>query len=385
MTEVCIVGAGLGGLTCALALARQGVGVTVLEQAPALGEVGAGITLSPNSSRVMAHLGLGERLAPLAVVPGTQVTQHWQSGAVVRTTARGAEMLSRHGFPYVHLHRADLHGVLAAAVAAAAPGAIRLGQAVARAGRDGTVTLADGRRLGPFDAVVGADGVRSAVRAALWPTEPPPHFTGQVAWRGIVPADALPVAHRAHSPGIHVGPGKLFMRYPVRGGSLVNYAAFVAMDGWRDDSWSIRSTVAELLEHFGDWDALVPAIIGATAEGQLFKWALHARAPLDDWVRGRVTLLGDAAHAMLPFLGQGAGTAIEDGMVLARCLAGFPVQEALARYEAARRERTTMVQAQSRMIGMAFQGEDPASLGRGPMQDEEALGLFDYDAIECKV
>jgi salicylate hydroxylase len=155
--------------------------------------------------------------------------------------------------------------------------------------------------------------------------------------------------------------------------------------GWEDESWTIPSTIAELSGHFEGWDTVVRAIIEATPDGSLFKWALHAREPLPGWINGRVTLLGDAAHAMLPFMGQGAGTAIEDAAVLARCLVAFPVDEALRRYETVRRERTTMVQTQSRMLGLQLQGKDPASLGSGELKNEETLGLFNYDAVNVAI
>jgi salicylate hydroxylase len=170
------------------------------------------------------------------------------------------------------------------------------------------------------------------------------------------------------------------LRYPVRGGALTNYAIFVETSGWEEESWSIPSTRAELLGHLSDACAGVTGLVAATPEDWLFKWALFAREPLESWVAGRVTLLGDAAHAMLPFMGQGAATAIEDAMVLARALAGSAPEEALSRYEAARRERTAMVQLQSRLLGLQFQGKDPDALGRGPVLNEEALGLFAYDA-----
>ena len=170
------------------------------------------------------------------------------------------------------------------------------------------------------------------------------------------------------------------MRYPVRGGTLINYAAFVELAGWEEESWSTRSTIDELLEHFREWDPVVSAIIAATPADQLYKWALHARSPLDSWIAGKVTLLGDAAHAMLPFMGQGAATAMEDGLVLARCLAAFAPDAALRRYEKARLDRTSMVQTQSRLLGLRFQGKDPESLGKGPIRNEETLGLFEYDA-----
>jgi salicylate hydroxylase len=175
------------------------------------------------------------------------------------------------------------------------------------------------------------------------------------------------------------------MRYPMRGGALINYAAFVNLEGWEGEGWAIPSTIAELRGHYADAEPHLLAMIDATPPDQLFKWALHAREPLDSWIAGSATLLGDAAHAMLPFMGQGAATAIEDGMVLARCLTAFSKAEALRRYEAARRERTTMVQTQSRLLGLQFQGKDPESFGKGPILNEDNLGLFAYDAVTCPI
>jgi len=378
--RVAIIGAGIGGLTLALALARAGVAVTVYEQAGKLGELGAGITLSPNAVRVLDWLGLGAELRAIGFAPDRQWTQHWQTGEVLRESFRGADFAARHGGAgYYHIHRADLHALLTAALEAAAPGAVQLGKALVAATPVGALAFADGSTASA-DVVVGADGLKSAVRAACFASAPP-HFTGQVAWRGIVAAADLAAEIRDLPPGIHVGPQRLFLRYPVRGGALVNFAAFVDLAGWESEGWSIASTVPELLGHFDGWDPLVRTIIAATPAGGLFKWALHAREPLTGWVAGRVTLLGDAAHAMLPFMGQGAATAIEDAAVLARCLGAFAPDEALARYETARRDRTTLVQTQSRLLGLQLQGKDPASLGRGPLQNEETLGLFDYDAV----
>jgi salicylate hydroxylase len=355
----------------------------VYEQAAQLGEVGAGITLSPNSSRVLQHLGLGDAIARMGFSPGKQWTQNWRTGDVILEFERGPELSARYGAPYVHIHRADLHGLLVDALREAQPDAIALGHRLIEVEADGNLRFANGHAA-QADVVVGADGLHSVVRRCLF-GDVRPAFTGQVAWRGIVPAERLPDGTRGMTPGIHVGPGRLFMRYPVRHGALLNYAAFVELEGWEEESWSIPSTIEELLGHFEGWHETVRRIIAATPENQIYKWALHTREPLPTWIAGRVTLLGDAAHAMLPFMGQGAATAVEDGMVLARCLASFEAEEALRRYEAARLDRTTMVQTQSRLLGMKFQGKDPDALGRGPVQNEESLGLFAYDAVNVPI
>lgn len=382
---VAIIGAGLGGLTCALALVRAGIRVRVFEQAPVLGEVGAGITMSPNASRILIHLGLGDGLAREGFVPERQWTQVLTTGAVLVDKPRGAEMAERYGAPYVHIHRADLHAMLCAALLAADPAAIHLDHQLIGISQSRGISLrfANGA-LHRAALVVGADGVKSVVRDQMFNTRPP-QFTGQVAWRGIVPVERLPASVQAMPPGIHIGDKRLFMRYPVRHGALLNYAAFVNLEGWSEEGWAIPSTIDELLGHYADAEPAVQAIIRATPEDQLYKWALHAREPLDSWIAGQVTLLGDAAHAMLPFMGQGAASSIEDGLVLARCLAAFPPAEALTRYEAARKDYTTRIQTQSRLLGLQFQGKDPESFGQGPVQNEETLGLFAYDAITTPI
>lgn len=357
--------------------------MAVYEQAYALGEVGAGITLSPNSSRVLIHLGLGDDLDRLGFVPGRQWTQNWRTGEVILEFERGARLAAEYGAPYFHVHRADLQALLVEALRCLQRNAIRLGHRLTDVDANGRARFANGEEA-DAPVVVGADGLHSVVRRSLF-DDARPRFTGQVAWRGIVNRDRLPDEVKGMVPGIHVGPGRLFMRYPVRGGSLLNFAAFVELDGWEEESWSIPSTSQELLGHFEGWDPAVRAIIGATPADELYKWALHTREPLSTWIAGKVTLLGDAAHAMLPFMGQGAATAIEDAMVLARCLIAHPAADALARYEAARRDRTTMVQTQSRLLGLKMQGKDPDALGRGPAHNEESLGLFAYDAVTTPI
>lgn len=384
--EVAVVGAGMGGLTCALALARAGIAVTVHEAAPVLGEVGAGITLGPNASRVLFHLGLEEPLRALGVVPQRQWTQNLSTGEVLVERERGDLVEREYGAPYLHLHRADLHEILTDALLAAAPGSIQLGHQLVDISSDAEgaqLTFANGETA-YASLAVGADGVKSSVRDRLFATTPP-QFTGQVAWRCVLAAKDLSEEAQALPPGIWIGENRLFMRYPMRESKLVNCAAFVNLKGWEEEGWMIPSSREELAGHYADADPHLLEMIYATPADQIFKWALHARDPLETWIAGSTTLLGDAAHGMLPFMGQGASTAIEDGMVLARCLTEFDKAEALQRYEAARLERTTMVQTQSRLLGLQFQGKDPESFGKGPVLNEDSLNLFAYDAVTCPI
>lgn len=374
-----VVGAGIGGLTCAIALAQSGMDVTVLEQAPVLGEIGAGITITPNADRVFTHLGMASALSPFSVIPERQLTQHWQTGDVIRDVERGASTAAQYGAGYYYIHRADLHGALVDALEAASPGALKLSSGVTHVDPAGVAQTQDGARY-EADVIIGADGVKSRVRDSLFEMEAP-RFTGQVAWRGLVSTSCVPKGARMAQSGIHIGPKKLFMRYPVRDGTLTNYAAFVELYGWQEESWTIPSSRAELLEHFGEADPAVQALIQATPDDQLFKWALFVRPPLESWINGKVTLLGDAAHAMLPFMGQGAATAIEDGMVLARALRDFGAEEGLVRYDGARRERTNAIQENARLLGLQFQGTDPKDFNSGGIKNEEQLGLFNYNAI----
>lgn len=377
--SVGVIGAGIGGLVLGLAAARAGMSVNMYERVSELGEVGAGITISPNADRVLQHIGLGPEISRLAYVPQRQWTQNWSTGEILIDKERGPDVVRKYGAGYYHLHRADLHTMLVDAFLAEKNTELLLEHELVDCDQDGTCTFANGKTVSA-DVIVGADGVKSSVRDCLFASSPA-KFSGQVAWRGVVPVGRLNDDSKLRHPGIHIGPQRLVARYPVRDGQLINYAAFVELNGWEEESWSIRSTIAELASHFEGCDPELMAMIRATPEDQIFKWALHVREPLDTWVAGRVTLLGDAAHPMLPFMGQGAGTAIEDAMILSRTLAAYPVPDALRAYAAARLDRTSMVQLNSRLMGLVLQGENPEDYGKGPVRNEEILGLFDYDAV----
>ena len=341
--KILIAGAGIGGLTAALALLRRGFQVELLEQAEALREIGAGVQISANGMRVLADLGVAEAVLALAARPSHREVRLWNTGQAWGSFDLGAASLERYGQPYVTLYRPDLIAVLEAALRAADPDCIRLGQKAVGCTQDArgaTLHLADGTRV-TGDALIGADGIHSAIRATLHGPSTA-EFTGCVAWRGVIPAEALPPHLAAPVAANWVGPGRHVVHYPLRGGALVNVVGVVEREDWLEEGWNTPGTHAAMRADFAGWHADVQTLISAIP--QPFLWALKLRQPLPRWTEGRITLLGDACHPTLPFMAQGAVMAIEDGIVLARALQDIAdVPEALRAYEAARHERTSRV------------------------------------------
>lgn len=337
--RVLIAGAGIGGLTAALALLRSGIDVEVYEQAPELKEVGAGVQLAANGTRVLYALGVGEELKALSCEAQGKEIRHWQTGETWKLFDLGPASIERYGFPYFTVYRPDLLEVLARAVRRAKPDAIHLGARCAGFTQDDasvTLQLENGATV-RGDALIGADGVHSRIRqTVLGPDRP--EFTGTIAWRGVVPMERLP-KHMARMVGSNwVGPGGHIVHYPLRAGKVMNFVGVLERGDWRIESWTARGTTEELASDYRGWHEDIQAFIRAIDTP--YKWALMVRAPLERWTSRRVTLLGDAAHSMLPFLAQGAVMAIEDGFVLARALAQYGVEDGLQHYEAARRDRT---------------------------------------------
>lgn len=387
--NLAIVGAGIGGLTAALALQRAGFKVTVYEQAPELGEVGAGLSLSPSAAHALRYLGLGAALDAASYLPEDQAVRHYQDGRALQWTNRGHALLEKYGERYYLIHRADLHDALAAAVRANDPEAIRLGQrctGVTQTGDPVQISFEDGATA-DADTVIGADGSRSRVRCALFGDDGP-KYTGYIAWRGLVPMERVPPRLLDPPSGIFVGPGHLVNRYPVRSGTLLNFVAFAERKEWEEEGWSIRSTVDELVKEFAGWHPEVLGFLAAVPPELLFKWGLFDREPLTSWCHGRVGLLGDAAHPILPFLGHGAVLAIEDAIVLGRAFAeSASVAEALSRYEAARMARASFVVRESRKAVKIFHSHEPEKYAQktGGKAADERLGLFDYNPTNVPV
>jgi salicylate hydroxylase len=387
--QAIVVGAGIGGLTAALALRAAGLDVTVYEQADALREVGAGIQLAPNATRLLHRLGLADALRRVGVRPEAIEHKRWQDGRILLRQPLGDTCEQTFGAPYYHLYRPDLLAVLADALPA---GVVRLGHrcvAVAQDADAATLTFDNGVSA-RAPVVVGADGIHSTIRALLLGPESP-RFSGSLAYRGLVPAERLAHLRLPRYSNGWLGPERHFVHYYVGAGArLMNFVAIVPARDWRVESWSATGEVADALAEFDGWHPTVQTIIGAA--DRTHRWALYDREPLDTWSVGRVTLLGDAAHAMLPFMAQGACQAVEDAVVLARCLGGArsdAVPAALSDYETTRKPRVWDVQRASWRNATTYHLPDgegqrerdaawAASAARGPYS--ERGWLFAYDA-----
>ncbi len=344
--SVAVIGGGIGGLSAALSLLGAGIDVHVYEQAAAFREVGAGVQVSPNASRILHRLGLAGPLAAMGVRPLAFHQRRWDDGRTLLRSPLADAVEAAFGAPHYQTHRADL---LAALVEALPAERLHVGHRLAQLVDKGDRVEAhfdNGARISA-DALIGADGIHSRVRHILLGPETP-RFTGCVAYRGLVPAERLAHLGLEVTAQIWMGPGRHFVHYFVAGGRLVNFVAVIDQDAWTRESWTERGSVADALAAYQGWHPQVRAIIGAADE--TFIWGLFDRAALPCWTVGRVALLGDACHPMLPFMAQGAAQAIEDGATLAACLARLGRQritEALGVYEAHRLPRASRLQAMS--------------------------------------
>jgi salicylate hydroxylase len=388
--HVLIAGAGMGGLALALALLQRGFKVSVYEQVPELGEIGAGFMCSPNGTRVLYSLGLKEAIERIEVRLADRDVRLWNTGQQWRLPGHGADSAKRFGAPFLVLHRGDLHAVLVDAVRKLGADVLHVGaRCVGLSQTDSRVSLTlEGGRQVEGDVLIGADGVHSMVRQQLFGDDNP-RFTGEVAWRGLIPMAGLPERMRGKVTSNWIGPRGSVTMYPVRRGELLNFVGLVERSDWRVESWIEQGTIDECVRDFTGWHEDILFLIRSIVSP--FKFALFLREPLARWSVGRVSLLGDACHATTPYLGQGLNMALEDTIVLARCLEHFEsAGKALRRYEELRRQRTTDIVQQSTEQSKRIHDPVLADPARATAYIEENWApekikqrydwIFDYDA-----
>lgn len=335
--KIIISGGGIGGLSAAIALLQRGIDVEVLEQAGELREVGAGIQISPNGNRTLDSLGVFETLRELSCNAEEKEIRHWQTGRTWKLFSDSAAVVARYGYPYMTVFRPDLLSCLAAKVRELKPDAIRLNARCVDFEEDEngvTAILQDGGRV-RGDGLVGADGIHSRIRPALFGHDDL-EYMGMAVWRSLIPMDSLP-PHLRRSVAVNwCSPTGHLVHYPVKGGEMMNFVATRLDQPWDGAPWNRPSTIEECAEAFAGWHPDIQTLIQNC--GPMLKWALCIRPFLTHWSSARVTLLGDACHATPPFLAQGAVCALEDGVILARCLAEVEggITPALKRYETLR-------------------------------------------------
>lgn len=358
--KVLIAGGGIGGLTTLLALRARGIDAQLFEQAEAFRQVGAGIQISSNATRILRSLGLGEALARACVYPEGRDYRAWDDGDRLYYTPLGARAEAQFGAPYYHAHRADLLDVLLGGVANTG---FRLNARIegfAQTADQVTVTLADGTEV-TGDVLIGADGIHSTVRGQLFGKELP-RYTGNVAWRGLVPAERVAHLDLGRVTGVWMGPNRSIVQYYVAAARTFNWIGISRSEQPARESWLAEGRVEDALAEYSGWHTTIRSIIAATP--RVLRQALYDREPLPDWRVGRVVLLGDAAHPMMPFYAQGAAQSIEDAYVLAGCLAANPAEPeaALTRYVQLRQPRTAWMQDLSRREEELYQMTDAAAI-----------------------
>ena len=370
MPKAIIVGGGIGGLTAALAFHAFGWKVELVERASQLREVGAGIQISPNGMKVFRALRLEDEISKNAFQPEALEMRFGRSGKQIFQIEARRAIIERWGAPYLHLHRADLVETLTTLLARRQPNALRLGTVCTgyENHADGIAAQLDTGDTIDGDLLIGADGIHSAIRTQMLGPEQP-EFTGNVAWRAVVPMTRLGDLAPPPTACVWVGAKRHAVTYRLRGGALANFVGIVESDTWTSESWTEQGNKQDVLDDFAGWHPILQNMIEQSDAH--YRWALFDRQPLNQWSDGRAVLLGDACHPTLPFQAQGAVMAIEDAYLLAKLAAEAPknLSAALATYFETRQPRTSQVQAASRANAKLFHRRTPLSraLTYGPM------------------
>jgi len=388
--RIAVVGGGIGGLSAALSLLQAGFDVHVYEQARELSEIGAGIQISPNASRLLHRLGLKAAMDAAGVRPAGVHQRRWDDGRTLQRAPLGPEVEATFGAPYYHFHRADLANLLAGALP---PERVHVGHRMVEIEDHGAKVQArfENGATAEVDLLIGADGIHSRVRHLLFGPERP-RFTGCVAWRGLVPAERIADLGIEIASHNWMGPSAHCVHYWVSAKRLMNVVCVVEHGTWTGESWTDKGSVADVLARYEGWHPIVRGLIGAFPE--TFIWALHDRPELPHWTKGRVALLGDACHPMLPMMAQGAAQSIEDGAALAALLRAMPddVPGALQRYEALRKPRATRLQEASAANRKRFhlhdgpeqQKRDTLMANSGDRSMANIGWLYGHDAAEVR-
>ncbi|WGD50176.1 FAD-dependent monooxygenase [Bradyrhizobium sp. CB1650] len=379
--RVAIVGGGIGGLTAALALRAGGLDVIVFEQAEILREIGAGVSIHPNAARLLKRIGLDDQLRKIGSPIGGITLRTSQGDAITTPEGPATPAFSRDSQGY-NVHRADFLNLLFTALP---EGTVNLGHRCIGLKKDDNkvrLSFANGSSV-DADIVIGADGIHSVIQREIG-LESRPASEGTMAYRGLVPAERLAWADELKDPALWLGSGRSFLLYPVAGGRLINMVAFVPTDTDSEESWSAPGDVKALATEYEGWDKPVVDVINSLEE--TFRWGIYDRAPLPYWSTARVTLMGDAAHPMVPHLGQGAGQSIEDAITLGVLLEGCAaadIADRLRLYETLRLARTSRIQAFARAAGKLYRSEHDDPLEKaGQLSEWMAQGkwLFEHDA-----
>ena len=383
--NVIIVGAGIGGLVSALCLDAKGHKVKIYEQAEILSELGAGIQLSPNATKVLNYLDLFKDLEPYIFEPNSFQFLNFSTGKVITERKLGKAIKKDFNSPNYDIHRADLQRVLLNKIKVKNID-IHTNMKVTNVGnnKNSAFIEVDGKKI-QADLVIGADGIHSKVSDSLFGKKEI-IYTGNVAWRMLIPVETLPENLILPDTTVWLGPNKHFVTYHVNGGKNLNCVCLVEQDGWFNESWSEKGEIEELKKAYKGWNRTIETLLQHADPNTLYKWALNDRLPMKQWSKGRIIVLGDAAHPMLPFLAQGAAMAIEDGAVLANCIDNFDeVEEALKYFEKIRKPRTSYVQSAARRNAKVLHLSGLAAILRnlvmGYIGNKIFKKLYSYDAL----